>query len=130
MNNTPHGIVDGIADGVAGGAKALVSSVASGLRGVGGSLQTALDAPFNAIGAPEQPLRVADRALNGFVAGAANAISQGTIGSLQTTGKGIVNALNHPVEQLGIPPALGDMGGGMSRFPKPPKLGNFKAPRW
>lgn len=107
---TPHRVVDGILDGLADGAKSLVSSVKGGLQGVGEGLQRGLDTPFEASGGPEQPLRICDRILDGLTNGVAQAINEGAIGSLQTTGEGVARGLDQPVENFGVPPDLGGMG--------------------
>lgn len=120
---TPHGVVDSVLDSVAHGAKSLVRSIRGGLEGVGTGVQTALDAPFQAVGGPEQPLHIADRLLDGGLESMENVVSDGAIQSLQIVGEGINKALNHPHEQFGIPPSLGgETPLAKFRFPQPPMM--------
>lgn len=116
---TPHGVAGSILDGLADGAKGLVSTITGGVQGVGNSLQSALDGPFKAVGGPEQPLRAVESLLDGIIGSAQNVINAGAVGSLQMAGRGIVKALDHPVEQFGVPPALLSGQGGMGRIPSP-----------
>ena len=117
---TPHRILDGVLDGLADGAKGLVSTMAGGLKGVGGAIQDALDEAPKALGGPESVARIPDRILNGQVDAVVQAVNQGGIGALQTAGEGIQQGLDKPVEQFGIPPPFEQMGGAGPRFPKPP----------
>lgn len=109
---TPHRLADQMVGGLAGGAKGIVSTVKGGLQGVGNTVQGALDAPWRATVGVEQPLRIADRLLNGGMNAAENAVSQGVIGSFQMCGEAIQRALDYLPETLGIPPSMGDFGGG------------------
>ena len=70
----------------------------------------ALDRPCREIGGLEGPHRIIDRALDGSVDAAANFYSRGVIDSLKTVGEGISRGLDHPEEQVGIPPNLGGPG--------------------
>lgn len=117
---TPHRMVDGILDSVADGAKGLVSGATGALTGAGEGLQRGLDTPWQSVGGPEQPLRIVDRLLDGCVRAAVNAINQGAIGTLQLGGEAVQSALDHPVDQFGIPPSLGEgMGKGLGGFKLP-----------
>ena len=121
---TPHGIVNRIFEAIAGGAKGLGSSVKGGLQGVGNGVQRGLDAPWQAVGAPEQPLHVVDRFLDGGLDATDNALSRGAIETAEMGSRTVTHALDHPVEQFGVPPDMGDMGMG-GKFPRPPSPMQF-----
>lgn len=119
-DGTPHRVVDNIANGVAEGAKRFVAGVTSSFTGVGGEIQRGLDAPFNALGGPQQPLRIVDRVLNGGL-DAVNAGARGGIGVIQTAAEGVQSGLDHPVENFGVPPGLlGRSGMSGLKLPFPP----------
>lgn len=118
---TPHRVLDNILDSAANGAKGLVSSLSSALTSAGEGIQTGLDSPWKAVGGPDQPLRIVDRLLDGTVRAGVNVVNQGTIETIKQCGEAIQSALDHPVEQFGIPPALGS---GMGKG-----LGGLKLPR-
>lgn len=127
---TPHRMVDGILDSVADGAKGLVAGATGALTSAGEGVQRGLDMPWQSIGGPEQPLRIVDRLLDGGLRAAVNAVNQGAIGTLQQSGEAVQSALDHPVEQFGIPPPLG-AGMGRLEMPSPSMgkgLGGFKPP--
>ena len=122
---TPHRVLDNILDGAANGAKGLVSGLSGALTSAGEGIQTGLDAPWKSIGGPDQPLRIVDRLLDGAVQAGVNAVNQGVIETVKQGGDAIQNALDHPVENFGIPPSMGE---GM-RTPMSRGFGRFKLPR-
>lgn len=127
---TPHRMVDNILDSAAGAGKSVVAGLTSGLTGAGEGVQSALDMPWKALGAPEQPLRIVDRFLDGAVRAAVHAVNQGAIETLQQGGEAVQSALDQPVDQFSIPPSLG---AGLGRFKMPSPsmgkgLGGFKLP--
>jgi len=93
-------MVDNVLDGVASGATGLVSGVSGAVKGVGKSVMSGLDKPFNALTGKEGPHRMADRAADGFVDAGVGFVNTGIVGSVQKFGKGIMRALDHPLEQL------------------------------
>jgi len=95
-----HRVVDQIADGFASGASGLVSGIAGSIKGVGKSVMTGLDKPFTQLIGKEGPHRIADRAADGVVDAGVNFFNQGIIGTAKTAGKGIMRALDQPLEQL------------------------------
>lgn len=124
---TPHRVVDDILDSVANGAKGMVSGLSGALMTAGEGIQSGLDAPWKSVGGPEQPLRIADRLLDGAIRAGVNAVNQGAIETVKQGGEAIQSALDHPVDQFGIPPALGS---GMGALPSMGKgLGGFRLPR-
>ena len=114
VGGTPHRIADQMLNGLCGGARGIVSTVKGGLQDVGNTVQGALDAPWRATVGVEQPLRIADRLLNGGMSAAENAVSQGIIGTIQMGGEAVQRALDYLPETLGIPPSMGDKGGGFA----------------
>ena len=117
-DGTPHRVVDSILDSAADGAKSLVSGISGALIGLGEGLQTGLDKPWKSVGGPDQPLRIVDRLLDGTLRAGVNAVNQGAIETLKQGGESVQSALDHPVEQFGIPPALG-AGLGRLKMPSP-----------
>ncbi len=115
---TPHRMVDSIANGLANGAQGILDSVAGTLRSAGSSLMGALDKPFEAVTGKEGPHRIVDRLANGAVGTAQNVVDQGIIGSAKEAGESIMKALDHPVEQVGLPPDLGEGSGFFSKLRK------------
>ena len=114
MDGTPHRMVDQLVNGLVGGAQGIVSGVGGGLTGAGEMVQRGLDTPWKALNGPEQPLRAVDRLLDGTVAAMTGAVNQGFLGSLKAEGAAIQSALDHPSQQIGVPPALG---AGLGRSP-------------
>lgn len=128
---TPHRVVDGILDSAANGVKSLVSGVSGALTGLGEGIQSGLDQPWKAVGGPEQPLRIVDRLLDGGIQATVNAVNQGGLETLKLSGEAVQSAMDHPVENFGIPPALG---AGMGRFKMPSPMmgkgsGGFNPPK-
>ena len=130
VDGTPHRVVDSILDSAADGAKSLVSGVTGALTGLGEGLQTGLDKPWKSVGGPDQPLRIVDRLLDGALNATVNAVNQGAIETLKMGGESVAHALDHPVENFGIPPALGAGMGGikMPSLPMGKGRGGFKPP--
>jgi phage-related protein len=129
-DGTPHRVVDSVLDSAANGAKSMVSGLTGALSGLGEGIQSGLDQPWKAVGGPDQPLRIVDRLLDGALNATINAVNQGGIETLRIGGKSVQTALDHPVENFGIPPSLGTgmnpLGRGMGRFkpPTPPRFWN------
>ena len=127
-DGTPHRVVDSLLDSAADGAKSLVSGITGALEGLGNGVQNGLDQPFKVFGGTDQPLRIVDRLFDGALHAGVNAINQGGIETLKTGGESVAHALDHPVENFGIPPALG-AGMGPVKMPSMGKgLGGFKLP--
>ncbi len=95
-----HRVVDSVMDGIAGGATGLVNSVTGSIKGVGKSVVTGLDRPFEDLTGKKGPLNIADRAADGFLDAGVNFFNQGVVGSLKTAGKGVMRALDQPLEQI------------------------------
>ncbi len=97
----PHRLVDNIADGLVGAVDGLGNSVVGAVRGAGKAVMGGLDKPFAMIaGGREGPHRIIDRAADGTLDGITNFASTGVIGSVKKVGKGIMAALDHPLEQI------------------------------
>lgn len=96
-----HRVIDSVMDGIADGATGLVSGAANAVRSTGGAVMKGLDKPFTELTGKEGPHRIFDRAANGLLNAVVNAANQGFIGSIRTAGKGIMSALDHPLEQIG-----------------------------
>lgn len=107
---TPHRVVDSIADGIANGARGLINSAAAALKGAGSTIVGAVDKPFRSITGKEGPLMMADRLANGAVDTATDFVDGGIIGGMQSAGKTVMKALDHPPEQIGIPPDIEKFG--------------------
>lgn len=120
-SGTPHNVVGGILDSVTQAAAGVGSSVNRGLQDVGEGIQSGLDAPFKSIDGPEQPLRIVDRLLDGGLGAVDQLIVRGAVGSLNMAGEAVCHALDQPVENFGIPPALGQGMGGL-KLPRTPRL--------
>lgn len=111
---TPHRFVSNLLDGLVSAAEGVGTTVNQGLQSVGGGIQRGLDTPFQAFGGPEQPLRIADRILDGTLGAIDHAANRGGFDSLKMAGEALARGLDHPSEQFGIPPEIG--GGGMREF--------------
>lgn len=107
---TPHRVVDSIADGIANGAKGLIRAAAVAVKGAGSSIVSAVDKPFRSITGKEGPIMMADRFANGAVDTATDFAENGVIGGMQAAGKTVMKALDHPSEQIGVPPDIEKMG--------------------
>lgn len=97
----PHRMVDSIAEGLVGAVEGLGNSAVGAIKGVGKAVMGGLDKPFDAV-APgrEGPHRIADRLADGAVDGITNFGRNGVIGSIKMAGKGVMSALDQPLEQL------------------------------
>lgn len=97
----PHRVVDSVADGLVGGIDGFGNAIVGAVKGVGKAIMGGLDKPFATIsGGREGPHRIADRLADGAVDGVTNFASTGVIGSVKKVGKGIMTALDHPLEQI------------------------------
>lgn len=97
-----HRAVDNVLDGVANGATGVVNSIAGAFRGAGASIMGGLDKPFSDLTGKQGPHRMIDRAANGVLNAGTNFFNNGVVGSMRTAGKGVMAALDHPLEQLGM----------------------------
>ncbi len=95
----PHRVIDGMLDKVASGATGLVNSVGGTIRSTGAQITDALDKPFEMVGI-QGPHHMVDRALNGMGGAITDFVDNGVIGSARAAGKGVMSALDHPIEQL------------------------------
>lgn len=95
-----HRMVDNVVDGIANGASGFVSSTANAVKGVGKSMMSGLDGPFQELTGRQGPHRIIDRAADAFVDSGVNFLNQGVIGSARTLGKGVMSALDQPLEQI------------------------------
>lgn len=103
---TPHRVLDSIADGIADGAKGLIMAGSNAMKGAGSAIMSGLDKPFAAVTGKEGPHRMVDRLANGAVDTATNFVDQGVIGGVQAAGETLMKALDHPPEQVGLPPDI------------------------
>lgn len=97
-----HKVVDSVLDGVANAVTGFGTSMAGAVKGAGESLMRGLDKPFTDLTGKEGPHRMIDLAVDGAIDAGVNFVNQGVIGSARIAGKGIVNALDQPLQQLGI----------------------------
>ena len=97
----PHRVVGNIADGIANGIDGLGNGVVNAVKGVGESVMSALDKPFTGVTGMQGPHRAIDKAAKGAIDAGVNFASRGVIGSTKTAGEGLMEALDHPLEQVG-----------------------------
>ena len=103
---TPHRVVDSIANGIANGAEGLINAGANALKDAGHAIMSGLDKPFTAVTKREGPHHIIGRAADGAVETVQRGVDEGIIGSAKRAGEGIMSALDHPPEQVGLPPDL------------------------
>lgn len=96
----PHRLVDSVADGLVGGADNFGNSAVGAVQNAGKAVMSGLDKPFTMITGREGPHRILDRAADGVTNAFKNFASTGVVGSIQTLGKGIMSALDQPIEQI------------------------------
>ena len=96
----PHRVIENILDGVANGINGLGSGVVGAVKGVGESVMSALDKPFTGVTGMQGPHRAIDHVAKGAIDAGVNFASQGVIGSAKIAGKGLMEALDHPLEQV------------------------------
>lgn len=97
----PHRVIGDIANGIADGIDSLGNGAVRAIEGAGESLMSALDKPFTDVTGMQGPHRVIDRAARGAIDAGVNFASRGVIGSVKTAGEGLMEALDHPLEQIG-----------------------------
>ena len=97
-----HNMVDSVLDGVANGVTGFVNSIAGGIEGAGESVMRGLDKPFTDITGRVGPHRMIDDAVDGVIDAGVNFVNQGLVGSARIAGKGVMHALDQPMEQLGL----------------------------
>lgn len=102
---TPHRVLDELIDGLVGGVENVGRGVAGAIRGAGANLTTALDKPIQMVAKKEGPHHIVDRVLTSAIEAGQSFVEGGVIGSAKTLGKGLMKALDHPSEQMGIPPS-------------------------
>lgn len=125
MNGTPHRVVDGVVKSAVNTVEGLGSSLNGTARSLGGQIQDLTDTPFKLVGGLRSPLRVVDKMANGLLNTADNAINRGGLDSIKNVSEAVSSGLDEPVEQFGIPPALGngfDLGG-IGKKIQMPKMG-------
>lgn len=96
----PHRLLDSIADGLVGGVDGFGNAAVSAVQNAGKAVMGGLDKPFSAVTGREGPHRIIDRAADGATDAVKNIASTGFVGSIRTLGKGIMSALDHPLEQI------------------------------
>ncbi len=96
----PHRLVDSIVDGLVSGIDGFGNAAISAVQNAGKAVMSGLDKPFSAVTDREGPHRIIDRAADGATGAIRNIASTGFVGSIKTTGKGIMSALDHPLEQI------------------------------
>lgn len=106
---TPHRVLDSIADGIVDGVNSLANAGAGAVKGAGETIMAGLDKPFAAITGKEGPHRILDRFADGALATITNIGSNGIAASAKNAGEAVMRALDHPPEQIGIPPDLEGM---------------------
>jgi hypothetical protein len=97
----PHRVIGNILDGLANGINGLGNGVVGAIEGVGESVMSALDKPFTGVTGMQGPHRAIDKAAKGAIDAGVNLASHGVIGSAKTAGEGLMEALDHPLEQVG-----------------------------
>jgi hypothetical protein len=100
----PHRIIDGVVNGIADGVNKLGNSLLGTVTSAGHEVMNALDKPVAQVTKKQGPHRAVDKALDGAAAALQNVGQSGVVGSLKTVGEGVMKALDHPVDQFGIPP--------------------------
>ncbi|KKN87048.1 hypothetical protein LCGC14_0263180 [marine sediment metagenome] len=97
-----HRVVDSVLDGVANGVTGFVNSAAGAVKGAGKSVMAGLDKPFTDITGKQGPHRIIDVAADGAIDAGVNFVNQGIVGSAKKAGEGVMRALDHPLEQMGL----------------------------
>lgn len=97
----PHRVIGNIMNGVANGIDGLGNGVVGAVEGVGESVMSALDKPFTGVTGMQGPHRAIDKAARGAIDAGVNFARQGIIDSVKTAGEGLMEALDHPLEQIG-----------------------------
>ena len=97
----PHRVIGNILDGLAEGIDGLGNGAVRAVEGVGESVMSALDKPFTGVTGMQGPHRVIDKAAKGAIDAGVNFASRGIIASAKTAGEGLMEALDHPLKQIG-----------------------------
>jgi len=97
----PHRVIGNILDGIANGINGLGNGIVGAVKSVGESLMGALDKPFTGVTGMQGPHRAIDKAAKGAIDAGVNFASQGVIGGAKTLGEGLMETLDHPLEQIG-----------------------------
>lgn len=105
----PHRVVGNVLDGLASGVRGIGNGLVGSAKGMGGQVMSALDKPFAMVTGKEGPHRLLDRLVNGSVDAGVNAVDNGLMGSLQKEGEAIMRAMDHPSEQVGLPPDIASL---------------------
>lgn len=99
----PHRIVDSVADGVVDAVVGVADGLGRTIRSVGKTVMSALDKlPLAQLTGKEGPHRAIDRLADGGFDSAKNFVEVGIIGTVRIAGKGVMKALDHPIEQIGL----------------------------
>lgn len=106
---TPHRVVDSIADGIADGIKGLFDAGASAAKSAGETIMGGLDKPFAAFTGKEGPHRIVDWFADGALDTVTGFVDNGVIAGAKNAGEAVMKALDHPPEQIGIPPDIETM---------------------
>ena len=96
----PHRVIGNIVDGIASGINGLGNGVVNAVKGVGESVMSALDKPFTGVTGMQGPHRAIDHVAKGAIDAGVNFASRGIIGSVKIAGEGLMEALDHPLEQI------------------------------
>ena len=97
----PHRVIGKILNGLAAGIDGLGNGAVGAIKGAGESVMSALDKPFTDVTGMQGPHRAIDKAVKGAIDAGVNFASQGIIGSAKTAGEGLMETLDHPLEQIG-----------------------------
>lgn len=97
----PHRVIGDIADGIANAIDGVGNGLVSAVEGAGESVMGALDKPFTGVTGIQGPHRAIDKAAKEVIEAGHNFASRGVIGSVKTAGEGLMEALDHPLEQVG-----------------------------
>ena len=97
----PHRVIDDIAVGLVNGINGLGNGVVNAVKGAGESVMSSLDKPFTEVTGMQGPHRAIDHVAKGAIDAGVNFASHGIIGSVKIAGEGLMEALDHPLEQMG-----------------------------
>ena len=96
----PHRVIGNILNGLANGINSLGNGVVGAIKGAGESVMSALDKPFTGVTGMQGPHRAIDKVAKGTIGAGVNFASRGIIGSVKIAGEGLMEALDHPLEQI------------------------------
>ena len=96
----PHRVIGNIVDGIASGINGLGNGVVNAVKGAGEAVMSSLDKPFTGVTGMQGPHRAIDKVAKGAIDAGVNFASRGIIGSVKIAGEGLMEALDHPLEQI------------------------------